>query len=725
LIRFFYLKAFNNCLLLGNNFQLFFLAFLCSESVGMDPQTRLLLEKAFEASSSITTGVSDQTGVYIGCMYTEYLDGILGPAGLANSSASSITGHGLSFMVGRLSFTFGWQGPCISTDTACSSSLVALHLAHQGIVRHESEFALAGGVNVMLIPQTTLRICLLQALSLVGRCKALDASSDGYGRGEALCVGILASSTHPDISAIIKGSAVQQNGTSSGLTAPNGPSQSALIRQALLMQRTSAATLAAVSLHGTGTPLGDPIEIGALSTALGSKHGTRNLPLAIGASKTCFGHTEGTAGMTGTLLALNYLQEQISAPIVNLRSLNPYVQPSLSNIAAYVPRQAAPTMNTSTESCAGTSSFGMSGVNAHAIFSLIANNYCENNNFNQVEKSLYMERSRCWPLPLLHPLIGGAAAAASRIEFSIRSHAFLHEHQVFGRAIMPASGMFEIINAVASIGIEQNDANPLGAITGAAIQSALPLNNELGNIVLKASLHHDGVFIMNGSRGIIHIQAGYTKLLKIPQTSKTMAPDLSPLNYSGSALSNIFSNNKATIVSEGNNFAELASCPTPHLKFFANPASLDACIHLAPVPRAGEPLQETKVPTAVGGFLLSGKTRTRGRSWASARTISLNEGLSNISWFSAAAQHQLVDLVARPMAHGVSGGGKNIEIDVSTECTYTIEWQASEHIQKAENAEDSTSTLVLLDEERIQIGNSTNCSGIELSAKLLSIAQQV
>ncbi len=691
-----------------------------SESVGMDPQTRLLLEKTFEATSNVADSVSNQIGVYVGCMYTEYLDGILGPVGLANSSASSITGHGLSFMVGRLSFTFGWQGPCISTDTACSSSLVALHLAHQGILRHESEFALAGGVNVMLIPQTTSRICLLQALSVVGRCKALDASSDGYGRSEALCISVLALSTHHKISALIKGSAVQQNGTSSGLTAPNGPSQSALIRQALLVQNTAAASLEAVSLHGTGTPLGDPIEIGALTTALGSKH--RDLPLIIGASKTCFGHTEGTAGMTGSLLALTYLQQQISAPITNLRSVNLYVQPSLLKNAAHVPRQAAPTtLGGRGDSCAGTSSFGMSGVNAHVIVAL-HREYITTDALS-TGTPLPMERTRCWPLPQLHPFIRGAATAGAGkiIEFSVLQHAFLHDHQVFGRSIMPASGMFEIMHAAATAGIENMDINATGAITAATIQSALPLNKGPADSVLKASLNHGGAITINGARGVMYIQATYRKL-RLSESTATEKLAAPPSNRLSSVLNALFKSESTALSSKGNNFAELASCSTQHLQFFANPASLDACIHLAPVPSAGEPLQETKVPTAVRGILLNSRaTSYRKRSWASARTVSLNEGLSNISWFNASSQQQLVDLVAHPMARGGAGGIK--DSDISTDFTYEIEWQTSDSV--FQNAEKYTSSVVFLDEERILLGDGKNCRGVELSARLLSVAQQV
>ena len=156
----------------------------------------------------------------------------------------------------------------------------------QGILRQESAASLVGGVNVMLIPQTTSRICMLQALSPVGRCKTLDASADGYGRGEALCVGLLAEATEQNagaMKALVMGSAVQQNGQSSGLTAPNGPAQSALVRQAMLSNSISGDGIGAISMHGTGTPLGDPIEVGALASSLRGSH--NNNTLTMGASK--------------------------------------------------------------------------------------------------------------------------------------------------------------------------------------------------------------------------------------------------------------------------------------------------------------------------------------------------------------------------------------------------------------------------------------------------------
>jgi acyl transferase domain-containing protein len=192
--------------------------------------------------------------------------------GAKDNNAATLTGNGLSFLVGRISYSFGLQGPCISTDTACSSSLVALHLGRQGIATNQSLGSMSGGSNVMLIPLTTSRICILKALSPDGRCKTFDSTSDGYGRGEGIAIALLKKAMPgEDCMAFVASSFVNQDGKSSGLTAPNGPAQSNLITRAFDGMEDSMDHLATVSLHGTGTPLGDPIEVNALASALRKK----------------------------------------------------------------------------------------------------------------------------------------------------------------------------------------------------------------------------------------------------------------------------------------------------------------------------------------------------------------------------------------------------------------------------------------------------------------------
>ena len=215
----------------------------------------------------------------------------------------------------------------------------------------------------------------------MGRCKSFDSTGDGYGRGEGFVAAVLQQHL-PDSSldggrgrsgsilGLILGSAVNQAGRSSGLTAPNGPSQSALIRAALTASGMAASAVSFLSVHGTGTALGDPIEVGAMAQALPGGHGGRKAPLALASNKSCFGHTEGAAGLTGLLLAASAAAQHAAPAIMHLRGMNPYVQAALgdweaaSNRALLLPRQLA---GGPTAGVAGTSSFGMSGVNAHML----------------------------------------------------------------------------------------------------------------------------------------------------------------------------------------------------------------------------------------------------------------------------------------------------------------------------------------------------------------------
>ena len=197
-----------------------------------------------------------RTGVYAGCMYQEYiqlqqnLGHRLGPA--------SVTGNGISYLVGRLSYTFNLTGPCISTDTACSSSLVSLAQAHASLAAaSRQQAALAAGVNAMLLPSTSAAISSLGALSPEARCKTFDATADGYGRGEGFSVAMLA--TREALLeaawsglALVRSAGVNQDGRSGSLTAPNGPSQTALVVGVLRAAALSASSLRLVSLHGTG-----------------------------------------------------------------------------------------------------------------------------------------------------------------------------------------------------------------------------------------------------------------------------------------------------------------------------------------------------------------------------------------------------------------------------------------------------------------------------------------
>ncbi|QDZ21994.1 polyketide synthase [Chloropicon primus] len=358
------------------------LSMTSAESLYVDPQGRKLLEVTWEAMYntplSSNKHARTNTGVYVGCMYTEYPH-ILKGANMANNAGTG-TGSGISFLCGRVSYVMGFKGPCISIDTACSSSLAATHLGRTAIIAHECDTATIAGTNIMIAPQTTQAICNLQALAVDGRCKTLDATANGYGRAEAIAAVIIANANDTYTNMLkmpvnIVASFVNQDGRSSSLTAPNGPSQSTLISSALRQANLKPEQINHVVMHGTGTPLGDPIEVGALGQAFHSDDKVHMLALA--AVKVAFGHTEGAAGLTGLLSAMQSCSTLCIQPVTACRNMNVHVQGAIKDHRDGHKRvtsariQQGPWSFTCDENndkaIAGTSSFGMSGVNSHGV----------------------------------------------------------------------------------------------------------------------------------------------------------------------------------------------------------------------------------------------------------------------------------------------------------------------------------------------------------------------
>ncbi|MCB0212928.1 MAG: polyketide synthase, partial [Anaerolineae bacterium] len=266
------------------------------EAKWLDPQQRLLLEVSWEALEAAgiipQTLFNSATGVFIGISHNDY-EYLLANSGAAEGRYElySLTGNLLSVAAGRLSYTLGLTGPSVAVDTACSSSLVAVHQACQSLRNRECSLALAGGVNLILQPDITLMMAQTGMLAPDGRCKTFDAAANGFVRGEGCGLVVLkrlseATAAGDTILAVIRGSKINQDGRSSGLTAPSGPSQQAVIRQALLEAGVEPAQVGYIEAHGTGTALGDPIEIGALSAIFGE----RRDPLWVGSVKTNIGH---------------------------------------------------------------------------------------------------------------------------------------------------------------------------------------------------------------------------------------------------------------------------------------------------------------------------------------------------------------------------------------------------------------------------------------------------
>jgi acyl transferase domain-containing protein/acyl carrier protein len=341
------------------------------EAVSMDPQQRLLLEVAWEAlenaGQSPRALAGSATGVFVGMSTGDYY-GLLRSRGLESVDAYMATGTAHSVAAGRVAYVLGLHGPNLAIDTACSSSLVAIHLACQSLRARECKVALAGGVNLILAPDITVALSKSHMMAPDGRCKAFDASANGFVRGEGCGVIVLkrlsdARADGDTVLAVIRGSAMNQDGRSSGITAPNGASQRQVIRAALAAARVAPADVGYIESHGTGTSLGDPIEAHALAAEF-SERGADN-PLTIGSVKANIGHLEASAGVAGLIKVVLSLQHGRIPTQLHFHEMNPHIEWGSTSVDIPVGGRDWQTGDKSR--IAGVSSFGFSGTNAHIV----------------------------------------------------------------------------------------------------------------------------------------------------------------------------------------------------------------------------------------------------------------------------------------------------------------------------------------------------------------------
>lgn len=362
------------------------------EAEGMDPQHRILIQVTWEALENAGQApdklTGSATGVFTGISVSDYyqimtkqehdkLDVYLAQ-GTAHSAAS-----------GRLSYLLGLQGPAISIDTACSSSLVATHLAIQSLRTGESRMAIAGGVNTILLPEVHISFSRARMISGDGRCKTFDANADGFVRSEGCGMVVLkrlsdAIADGDNILAVIRGSAVNQDGRSSGLTAPNGLAQEAVISSALANANVNPSSVSYVETHGTGTSLGDPIEVQALGAALGANRDA-DQRLMIGSVKTNMGHLEAAAGMAGLMKAVLILQHKQIPPHLHFEKPNPYIP--WNELPIDVPTQLTPLPARNDRYIVSVSSFGFSGTNSHLVLEAAPESIRE---ISSVERPLHL-----------------------------------------------------------------------------------------------------------------------------------------------------------------------------------------------------------------------------------------------------------------------------------------------------------------------------------------------
>ncbi|MEU6734088.1 SDR family NAD(P)-dependent oxidoreductase [Streptomyces physcomitrii] len=341
------------------------------EAAAMDPQQRLVLELVWEALEDAGTlpGAlkNSATGVYVGAIWDDYA-ALVKRHGDPAVTQHTFTGLNRGVIANRVSYTLGLRGPSLTVDTAQSSSLVAVHLACQALLSGEADLALAGGVNLRIDPASSEITARFGGLSPSGRCHTFDERADGFVRGEGGGVVVLkpldaALADGDRVHCVILGSAVNHDGATDGLTVPSAEAQTEVVRHALAAAGQSPDQVQYVELHGTGTPVGDPVEATALGAAFAGRDASA--PVAVGSAKTNIGHLEAAAGIAGLVKAALAIRHRELPPSLHFRAANPAID--LPALGLRVQDRRSPWPAPERPLIAGVSSFGLGGANAHVV----------------------------------------------------------------------------------------------------------------------------------------------------------------------------------------------------------------------------------------------------------------------------------------------------------------------------------------------------------------------
>ncbi|MEW2475411.1 type I polyketide synthase [Micromonospora gifhornensis] len=382
------------------------------EAALMDPQQRMVLELAWEAleHAGIPPGqlAGTDTGVYVGVGADDYGRRML--EDLPRIEAWTGVGGGYCGVANRVSYLLDLRGPSMVLDTACSSSLVAVHLAAQALRNGECPVALAGGVLVIAAPGLSLVLDAAGATAPDGRSKAFDAAADGYGRGEGGGVVVLkrladARRDGDRVLAVLRGSAVHQDGRTDGIMAPSAQAQAHLLRRAYQNAGVDPSTVGYVEAHGTGTRAGDPLEAQAMSAVLGAGR-PADRPLLIGSAKTNIGHLEAGAGVAGLIKAVLTLRHGVIPPSLHVRTPNPAIPWDTAGLK--VVTELTPWVQTEGPRRAGVCGYGYGGTIAHVILEAADEQPAAD------EQSATDVPDPATPQPALYPLSGASAAAVGQ-----------------------------------------------------------------------------------------------------------------------------------------------------------------------------------------------------------------------------------------------------------------------------------------------------------------------
>lgn len=501
------------------------------EAIYIDPQQRLLLENIWDALKHAEIDIKDlrgsKTGVYVGISNNDYRQYLSNRS--VKPSLFYSTGVATSVASGRISYLLGLSGPCMSVDTACSSSLVSVHLACQAIRNGECNLAIVAGVNIILEPTHTNNLMAAGMLSVDGKCKSFDIKANGFVRSEGCGVVILSKSDAnfaKEPLAIIKGSAVNQDGHSSGLSAPSIKAQQDVIDSALSNAGICAADVDYIEAHGSGTPIGDTIELNALKRC----YMPRDNKLKIGSIKASIGHTESGSGIAGLIKVVLSLMYEKIPPQINFQQLNKNTKLSSEESIIHTELKSWPRSNR--KRIAGVSSFGFSGTNCHMILSesshkniitpYVGNNYMREKIWviDDIEKlnNVKFKSIKHDVLSSKTTLANGDVIYIGKL--NLKALSYLKSHDIFGNYLFPGAAFLELLMKIAFFEFQNNNYN----IDNFSIIQALIINQdetiELQVIVKKTSQILQATIYAKTANEVQWIEYAVAEIVSINQPIK-------------------------------------------------------------------------------------------------------------------------------------------------------------------------------------------------------------